>query len=219
MSDFWGSLCRRISGPAGRSWLALCGLCLALPLFSACASGGGHPPAPLKADAPALRYKIGPLDSLNVIVWRNPELSTTVTVRPDGYVSTPLVDDLQAAGKSPVELSRDIEKALTRLIRDPVVSVVVAGFQGVYSDQVRIVGEAVRPQSVAYRQDMTVLDVMIQAGGLTDFADGNGAVLVRGSEAGKQYSVRLKDLLRRGDISANAAILPGDILIIPQSWL
>jgi polysaccharide biosynthesis/export protein len=219
MSDLVGSLCRLISGPVGRSWLALCGLCLALPLFSACASGGSYPPAPLKADAPALRYKIGPLDSLNVIVWRNPELSTTVTVRPDGYVSTPLVDDLQAAGKSPVELSRDIEKALTRLIRDPVVSVVVAGFQGVYSDQVRIVGEAVRPQSVAYRQDMTVLDVMIQAGGLTDFADGNGAVLVRGSEAGKQYSVRLKDLLRRGDISANAAILPGDILIIPQSWL
>jgi polysaccharide export outer membrane protein len=140
-------------------------------------------------------------------------------VRPDGYVSTPLVDDLQAAGKTPVELSRDIEKALTRLIRDPVVSVVVTGFQGVYSDQVRIVGEATRPQSVAYRQNMTVLDVMIQAGGLTDFADGNAAVLVRGSEAGKQYSVRLKDLLRRGDISANAAILPGDIIIIPQSWL
>lgn len=200
-------------------WPGFCCLCLAVPLFSACAAGGAYPPAPLKADAPAMRYKIGPLDSLNVIVWRNPELSATVTVRPDGYVSTPLVDDLQAAGKSPVELSRDIEKALTRLIRDPVVSVVVAGFQGVYADQVRIVGEAVRPQSVAYRQDMTVLDVMIQAGGLTDFADGNGAVLVRGSEAGKQYSVRLKDLLRRGDISANAAILPGDIIIIPQSWL
>jgi polysaccharide export outer membrane protein len=203
----------------GRPGLAAWSLCLVLPLLGACAAGGSYPPAPLTADAPALRYKIGPLDALNVIVWRNPELSTTVTVRPDGYVSTPLVDDLQAAGKTPVELSRDIEKALTRLIRDPVVSVVVTGFQGVYSDQVRIVGEATRPQSVAYRQNMTVLDVMIQAGGLTDFADGNAAVLVRGSEAGKQYSVRLKDLLRRGDISANAAILPGDIIIIPQSWL
>jgi len=183
-----------------------------------CASMGSLPPLPAAAETPALRYRIGPLDTLNIVVWRNPELSTQVTVRPDGFVSTPLVDDLQAAGKTPSELSRELEKSLTRLLRDPVVSVVVTGFQGVYSDQIRIVGEAAKPQSVPYRQNMTVLDVMIQVGGITDFADGNGAVLIRGAEGGKQYSVRLKDLLRRGDISANAAMMPGDVIIIPQSW-
>ena len=187
--------------------------------LAGCASGGGaYPQLPKAVDAPALRYKIGPLDVLNVVVWRNPELSTQVTVRPDGYLSTPLVDDLQAAGKTPSDLAREIERALAKVLRDPVVTVVVNGFQGVYSDQIRIVGEAAKPQAVPYRQNMTVLDVMIQVGGLTDFADGNGAVLIRGAEAGKQYSVRLKDLLRRGDISANASMMPGDILIIPQSW-
>jgi polysaccharide export outer membrane protein len=188
--------------------------CLAL---AACAFNS-YPPAPTSVETPNLRYKIGPLDTLNVIVWRNPELSSTVTVRPDGYVSTPLVDDLQAAGKSPAELSREVEKVLGKIVREPVVSIVVTTFQGVYSEQIRIVGEAAQPQSVPYRQNMTILDVMIQAGGLTDFADGNGAVLVRGSEGGKQYGVRLKDLLRRGDISANVAMKPGDIIIVPQSW-
>lgn len=183
-----------------------------------CGTLGSHPPAPKSVEAPQLRYRIGPLDALSIVVWRNPELSTTVTVRPDGYVSTPLVDDLLAAGKSPSELSREVEKALSRLIRDPVVSVIVTGFQGVYADQIRIVGEAARPQAIPYRQQMTVLDVMIQAGGVTDFADGNAAVLVRGSEGGKQYSLRLKDLLKRGDISANADVKPGDIIIVPQSW-
>lgn len=191
---------------------------LALMLGACATSIGSHPPLPAKADTPALRYRIGPLDALNIVVWRNPELSTQVTVRPDGYVSTPLVEDLLAAGKTPSELAKEMERALSRLLRDPVVSVVVTGFQGVYSDQIRIVGEAVKPQSVPYRQNMTVLDVMIQVGGITDFADGNGAVLIRGAEGGKQYSVRLKDLLRRGDISANAAMMPGDIIIIPQSW-
>jgi polysaccharide biosynthesis/export protein len=188
-------------------------------LLSACASSTNSLDlAPLRADAPKLEYKIGPLDTLNVIVWRNPDLSTTVTVRPDGLVTTPLVQDLQAAGRTPAALSRDIEKALLKYIRDPVVSVVVTNFQGIYSEQIRIVGEAAKPQSVAYRQNMTVLDVMIQAGGMTDYADGNSAILVRGSENGKQYRVRLSDLLRRGDISANVNMLPGDIVIIPQSW-
>lgn len=177
-----------------------------------------YPLAPRTADAPNLRYKIGPLDTLNVVVWRNPELTTVVTVRPDGLVSIPLVEDLRAAGKTPAELSRDVEKSLAKLIRDPVVSVIVNTFQGVYSEQVRIVGEAARPQAVPYRQDMTILDVMIQVGGLTDFADGNGAVLIRGAEGGKQYALRLKDLLRKGDIAANAAVMPGDIIIVPQSW-
>jgi len=186
--------------------------------LAGCATTGTHPPAPRVADAPAQRYKIGPLDTLNIVVWRNPEISSTVTVRPDGFISTPLVEDVQAAGRNPADLSRDIEKALAKYIREPVVSIVVSGFQGIYSDQIRIVGEAAKPQSVPYRQNMTILDVMIQVGGMTDFADGNGAVLIRGAEGGKQYSVRLKDLLKRGDISANVAMMPGDIIIVPQSW-
>lgn len=176
------------------------------------------PPAPANVAAPGLRYRIGPLDTLAIVVWRNPELSTTVTVRPDGYIATPLVPELLAAGRQPADLAHDLEQVLGKYIREPVVSVVVSGFQGMYADQIRVVGEAAKPQSVPYRQDMTVLDVMIQAGGLTDFADGNAAVLIRGAEGGKQYGVRLKDLLRRGDISANAAMLPGDIVIVPQSW-
>lgn len=183
-----------------------------------CASGSGHPPAPRKAQTPDHRYKIGPLDTLNVVVWRNPELSGAVTVRPDGRISTPLVSDVLAAGKSPSDLAQEIQQELSRVIRDPVVTVVVSGFQGNLNELIRIVGEATRPQAVSFRQDMTLLDVMIQAGGLTDFADGNGAVLVRGSEGGKQYSVRLKDLLKRGDISANVDVKPGDIIIVPQSW-
>jgi polysaccharide export outer membrane protein len=186
--------------------------------LAACSTAPSRPPAPTSIDAPSLRYKIGPLDTLNIVVWRNPELSSTVTVRPDGLISTPLVEDMQAAGRNPVDLSRDVEKALGKYIRDPVVSIVVSGFQGVYSDQIRIVGEAAKTQAVPYRQNMTVLDVMIQAGGMTDFADGNGAVLIRGAENGKQYSLRLKDLLKRGDISANVAMMPGDIIIVPQSW-
>lgn len=177
-----------------------------------------YPPAPASAATPDYRYLIGPLDTINIIVWRNPELSMSITVRPDGKISTPLVEDLPAIGRNPSDLARDIEKALAKYTRDPVVTVVAGGFQGVNSEQIRIIGEAARPQSIPFRQGMTLLDVMIQVGGLTDFADGNGAVLVRGKEAGKQYSVRLKDLIRRGDISANVDVRPGDILIIPQGW-
>lgn len=218
------SVCNDSSAPSTSSrtrasvikWI----VCIALPLLTvACGtSGRNFPAAPQTVDAPDMRYKIGPLDTLNVVVWRNPELSAVVTVRPDGFVSIPLVEDLQAAGRNPSDLSREIEKSLAKLIREPVVSVVVSSFQGIYSEQVRIVGEAARPQSVAYRRNMTILDVMIQAGGMTDFADGNGAVLIRGAEGGKQYGLRLKDLLKRGDISANAAVMPGDIVIVPQSW-
>ena len=190
----------------------------AIGAVSACSSMAPYPPAPLAVDAPNLRYKIGPLDTLNVVVWRNPELSVTITVRPDGMISMPLVEDMQAAGRNPADLSRDVEKALAKYIREPVVSIVVSGFQGVYSDQIRIVGEAAKTQAVPYRQNMTMLDVMIQVGGMTDFADGNGAVLIRGAEGGKQYSVRLKDLLKRGDITANVAMMPGDVIIVPQSW-
>ncbi len=196
---------------------AVCAVVLA-SIVGGCATGGIHPAAPRAVEAPAQRYKIGPLDTLSIVVWRNPELSAQITVRPDGFISMALVDELLASGKNPSELAREVEKALSKVLRDPVVSVVVTGFQGVYADQIRIVGEAAKPQAVPYRQNMTVLDVMIQVGGITDFADGNAAVLIRGAEGGKQYSVRLKDLLRRGDISANAAMMPGDIIIVPQSW-
>ncbi len=182
-----------------------------------CASNN-YPPAPASAATPDYRYVIGPMDTLNIVVWRNPELSTTVQVRPDGFITTPLVEDLPAAGRNPADLARDIEKALSRQLREPVVTVVVTNFQGAASEQIRIVGEAARPQAIPYRKNMTLLDVMIQVGGLTDFADGNNAVLVRGKEAGKQYTVRLKDLIKRGDISANVEVRPGDVLIVPQSW-
>lgn len=188
-------------------------------VMSGCSSTGSLPQAPRSTEKAAEHvYQIGALDEVSVVVWRNPDLSATVTVRPDGRLSLPLVENVVAAGRKPEELSREIEAALAKYIRDPVVTVLVTRAQGEASKQVRIVGEAARPQAVAYRQNMTILDVMIQVGGLTDFADGNGAVLVRGAEGGKQYSVRLKDLIRRGDISANVEMQPGDILIIPQSW-
>lgn len=191
---------------------------LALATLSGCASFHRYPPAPQQANNTDQLYKIGALDTLNIVVWRNPELSATVTVRPDGRISIPLVENLVASGKQTVELSREIESALSKFIREPVVTVMVNNFQGVSTEQIRIVGEAAKPQSVAYRQNMTLLDVMIQAGGLTDFADGNNAVLIRGAEQSKPYSIRIKDLLKRGDISANVEIKPGDIIIIPQSW-
>lgn len=200
----------------GRKLLNVFGLVLAAAGLGACSTA--YPPAPVSASTADYRYLIGPLDTLNIVVWRNPELSLVVAVRPDGKISTPLVEDLPAVGRNPSDLARDLEKVLGKTVRDPVVTVVVTTFQGPTNEQIRIVGEAAKPQAIPYRQDMTVLDVMIQVGGLTDFADGNAAVLVRGKESGKQYRVRLKDLLKRGDISANVEMRPGDILIIPQGW-
>ncbi len=197
-------------------WLPLMLVAVAA-LLSACGTARGLPPAPQTVDYQDYQYKISVLDTLNILVWRNPELSSTVTVRPDGRISTPLVEDLVAAGRAPVDLARDVERALAKFIRDPVVTIMVGGFQGVNASQVRIAGEVPRPQAVQYRPDMTLLDLVLQAGGITEFADGNAAVLVRGAEGGKQYSVRLKDLLKRADISANVAVIPGDIVIIPQT--
>jgi polysaccharide export outer membrane protein len=177
-----------------------------------------YPPAPKIAASPNYNYVIGPGDQLSIIVWRNPDLSTTVPVRPDGKISVALVEDLPAIGKDPTTLARDIEKALSKFIREPIVTVVVTTFVGPYSEQIRVIGEAAHPQGLPYRQNMTLLDVMIVVGGITDFADGNQAKLLRPSEGNKLYSVRLKDLLRRGDISANVDVKPGDVLIIPQSW-
>jgi polysaccharide export outer membrane protein len=211
------TLIERLSTLRTRSVAVCLAAAVLLPL-AGCGTFNNYPAAPPSAKTDDHLYKIGPLDTLNVVVWRNPELSVNVTVRPDGRISTPLAEEIVAAGRSPAELAREIEKALSKVIRDPVVTVLTGGFQGTFSEQIRIVGEAARPQSVPFRQNMTILDVMIQAGGLTDFADGNGAVLVRGSEAGKQYSLRLKDLLKRGDISANVDVKPGDIIIVPQSW-
>ncbi len=175
------------------------------------------PPAPAAAHTADYNYVIGAGDSLNIIVWRNPELSMSVPVRPDGKVAAPLVDELLAQGKTPPELARDVEKKLATFVRDPIVTVLVTGFVGPYSEQIRVVGEAARPLFLPYKLKMTLLDVMIAAGGLTDFADGNRAIIQRTSDGGKQYSVRLKDLIKRGDISANVEMRPGDILIIPQS--
>jgi polysaccharide export outer membrane protein len=163
-------------------------------------------------------YLIGPGDSINIVVWRNPELSTSVPVRPDGKITAPLVEDLPAMGKDSTTLARDIEKALGKYIRDPVVTVIVGGFVGPYSEQIRVVGEAAKPQVLAYKQKMTLLDVMIAVGGVTEFADGNNATILRTAEGNKQYSVRIRDLIGRGDVSANAEMRPGDVLIIPQSW-
>jgi polysaccharide export outer membrane protein len=189
-----------------------------LALVAGCSTAPPYPDAPKLAATPDYLYKIGPLDSVNVIVWRNQEISTTVPVRPDGKITAPLIEDLPALGKDPTTLARDIEAALAKYVRDPIVTVIVTGFNGPYSEQIRVVGEAAKPQALPYRQGMTLLDLMIQVGGLTDFADGNKASIMRTSEGGKQYGVRLKDLVKGGDISANVDVKPGDILLIPQSW-
>lgn len=164
-------------------------------------------------------YLIGPGDEVQIFVWRNPEVSQSITVRPDGKISTPLVEDLQASGKTPTQLARDLEKALETYIRQPIVTVIVAGGIGPYNEQIRVVGQATKPQAIAYKRKMTLLDVMIVVGGLTEFADGNKAKVVRivdGEQ--KEYLARIDDLLNDGDIDANVDMLPGDILIIPESW-
>ena len=198
-------------------WLRGALLGALVSVLAACATVN-FPPAPVSASTQDYNYIIGPGDSLNIIVWRNPELSMSVPVRPDGKVTTPLVDELVAQGKNSVDVARDIEKLLGKFVRDPVVTVIVTSFVGPYSEQIRVVGEAAKPQALPYKQKMTLLDVMIAVGGLTDFAAGNSATILRGGDASKQYSVRLKDLIRRGDVSANVEMKPGDILIIPQSF-
>ncbi|MBX3615034.1 MAG: polysaccharide export protein [Burkholderiaceae bacterium] len=189
---------------------------LAALFVAGCASS--NPPAPVKAAQPDYKYIIGPGDTLNIVVWRNPELSTSVPVRPDGRITTPLVEDMVAQGKNPSELAREIETALKKYLQDPVVTVVVQNFGGGNSEQVRVLGQAVKPATLPYRQNMTLLDVMISVGGLTDFAAGNRAVLIRAAENNKAYNVRLADLIKRGDVGANVQVLPGDVIIIPESW-
>lgn len=164
-------------------------------------------------------YIIGPGDNVNIFVWRNPEVSQSVPVRPDGKITTPLVEDLQASGRTPTELAREIEDVLSTYIKEPSVTVIVTGFIGPYNQQIRVVGEATKPQALAFKEDMTLLDVMIAVGGLTDFAAGNKTTLVRrvnGEEM--SYRVRVKALIDNGDIDENVYMLPGDVLIIPESW-
>ena len=176
------------------------------------------PAAPAKAATPNYNYLIGAGDSLAVSVWRHPELSTTVPVRPDGKVTTPLIEDLPAIGRTPADLSREIEERLKKYVREPSVTVSVTNFVGNTSEQVRVVGQAAKPAALNYKQGMTLLDVMILVGGITENAAGNRAVLIRQTENNKQYSVRLRDLLKGGDVSANVEVLPGDVIMIPESY-
>lgn len=202
---------------AGSNSLRVFGLTVTAVLLAGCATSS-YPPAPAAAANAEYNYVIGPGDAVNIVVWRNPELSMSVPVRPDGKITTPLVEDLPAIGKDASTLARDIEQALSKFIREPVVTVVVTSFVGPYSEQIRVVGEAATPQVLPYVQKMTLLDVMIAVGGVTEFADGNGASILRTGEGNKQYSVRIEDLIKDGDVSANVEMKPGDVLIIPQSW-
>jgi polysaccharide export outer membrane protein len=191
---------------------------MALLLITACTGNGPVTVLPDEAPSVPSEYRIGPGDNLQVFVWGHPELSVDVPVRPDGMLSTPLIENITAAGKTPSQLARDMEVALAEYVRSPTVNVIVQSFVGAYGDQVRVVGQAAKPQAIPYRANMTLLDVMITVGGLGEFAAGNRAVLVR--QTGQQQTrttVRLKDLLDEGDISANMALRPGDVLIIPES--
>jgi polysaccharide export outer membrane protein len=170
-------------------------------------------------DVNSYKYLIGAGDVVNIFVWRNPEVSGTFVVRPDGMVTTSLVEDIPVSGKTPTELARSIEEILATYLRDPVVTVTVNNFVGPFSEQIRVIGEATEPQAINYTQHMTLLDVMIRVGGLTEFANGNDAVLVR-IENGqqKQYDIFIEDLIKNGEISANVDVLPGDIIVIPETW-
>ena len=191
----------------------------ALSVFAVSGCATKLPMAPNRLDVNNdYAYVIGPGDNLNIVIWRNPELSTSVPVRPDGMITTPLVEDIKATNKTPTQLAREVEKALTKYIQDPIVTIIVTGFVGPYSEQIRIVGQAARPQTIPYRQNMSILDVMISVGGLTDFAAGNRATILRTREGNQQYRVRLNDLLQKGDVSANVDMRPGDVLIIPESY-
>ena len=177
------------------------------------------PAADSFATASAAEYRIGAGDDLSIFVWQDRDLSVQTKVRPDGKIALPLIQEIQAAGTSPNELGKAIQEQLRPYVQDPVVTVIVTNFVGPLSEQIRVVGEAAKPQSLSYRAEMTVLDALVAAGGLTQFADGNKAVLVRrNGEASERYRLRLADLLERGDVSANVALVPGDVLIIPQTY-
>ncbi|MCG8356687.1 MAG: polysaccharide export protein [Kiloniellales bacterium] len=205
----------RIKGFYSNAAVALVGAAM---LLGACSSKEDLPQAEFDTSEPPF-YQIGAGDSLTIFIWRNPELTTGVSVRPDGRISVPLIEDLYVEGKNPTELARVIEEEIGQFVQDPIVTVIVTGFVGTFPQQVRVIGEASRPLSLPYRANMTALDALIAFGGLTDFADGNDTTLVRivdGEQ--KEYRVRLDDLAKDGDITANVALKPGDILIIPESF-
>jgi polysaccharide biosynthesis/export protein len=193
----------------------LAGFLLTLLALGGCASA----PPPPTSEAQNSLYIIGPGDMLQVFVWHNTDLTISAPVRPDGRISLPLVNDVVAAGKTPTDLAADVQQQLKKYVNDPVVTVIVSSFVGPYSEQIRIVGQAQRPQAISYRSGMTVLDAMIAVGGLTQFAAGNRAKLVR-TVAGKEtvFTLRLGDLLNDGDIAANTPLRPGDMIIIPQTY-
>ena len=203
----------------------LAGSAVATMTLSGCATGGGAelPPASFVSmqEGPGEEYVIGPLDQLTIHVWRNPELGAEkIQVRPDGRITTPLVTDMPAVGKTPSMLAEDIRLQLSQYIEEPLVSVIVTEFAGTFSQQVRIVGATEKPASIPFRANMTVLDAMIAVGGLSEFAAGNRARLIRfDKQAGRQreFALRLGDLLRKGDSKANVMLQPGDVIIIPES--
>lgn len=189
-------------------------------MLSACAKDPIYPPAPAKtSSAQEWLYLLGPGDTVNVFVWGNPEVSGSFPIRPDGKMTMNLVEDLPASGKTPTQLAREIEKILARYIQDPIVTVIVAGGSGPYSQQIRVLGQAAKPQTLVYRENMSLVDVMIAVGGISDFAAGNRASILRIVDGKpQQFSVRLEDLVKDGDISANVEMRPGDLLIIPESF-
>jgi polysaccharide biosynthesis/export protein len=205
---------------AARPCTGLISVLVALAL-GACAGSGGNPRGATDepADVPASdNYVIGPGDGLQVFVWGHDDLSTVVQVRPDGEISTPLVEDMRAAGKTPTELARSIEKKLSEYVRSPTVTVIVQQFVGEYDQQIRVVGQAAEPQALNYRNGMTLLDVMIQVGGLSEFAAGNRAKIIRKQgDQETEIRVRVADLLNDGDMKQNVRMRPGDVLIIPES--
>jgi polysaccharide export outer membrane protein len=197
-------------------WLICLAAALSIFSFSGCKS---YPSLAPDEKYISHDYLIGPGDSVDVIVWRNPEVSMAVPVRPDGKITTPLVEDLPASGKTSTQLARDIEQALSKYIQQPVVTVVVTDFVGPYTEQIRVIGEATKPQALPYREEMTLMDVLIAVGGITDFAAGNKARIIRNTDGKQQqFSVRLDDLIRDGDISANVPMRQGDVLVIPESF-
>jgi polysaccharide export outer membrane protein len=194
-----------------------------LAITVGCSSNNTLPPATaqpsLTTSIENYKYLIGPGDSLSIFVWRHPDISGSFVVRPDGMITTSLVEDIPVTGRTPTALARELEQELGKYIRDPIVTVSVGGFNGPFSEQVRVIGEATNPRSVNYSENMTILDLMIQVGGLTPFADGDEAKLIRvvdGTQ--RQYLVKLDALIKDGDISANVDMLPGDIVIIPEAW-
>src|SRR5688572_11868331 len=193
--------------PRGITIRLIAGCATASLALTGCAGTGSGPQLPAASfvaleEGPGEEYIIGPLDELTIFVWRNPELGAKVQVRPDGRITTPLITDMPAVGKTPSMLAEDLKLQLSQYIQQPIVSVIVNNFAGTFSQQVRIVGATEKPASIPYRANMTLLDAMISVGGLSEFAAGNRARLVRfdkGSGKQAEYALRIGDLLKKGE--------------------